>query len=29
MDELRLTRDSAGSTSIDAVVRFAFFYRSH
>jgi hypothetical protein len=29
MDELRLTRDSAGSTSIDAVVRFTFFYRSH
>lgn len=28
MDELRLSRDSAGSTTLDAVVRFTFFYRS-
>jgi hypothetical protein len=28
MDELRMTRDAAGSTSLDAVVRFTFFYRS-
>ena len=28
MDELRLSRDSAGSATLDAVVRFTFFYRS-
>ena len=28
MDELRLSRDSAGTTTLDAVVRFTFFYRS-
>ena len=28
MDELRLSRESAGSTTLDAVVRFTFFYRS-
>lgn len=28
MDELRLSRDSVGSTTLDAVVRFTFFYRS-
>ncbi len=29
MDELRLSRDSAASTALDAVVRFTFFYRSN
>lgn len=28
MDDLRMTRDAAGSTSLDAVVRFTLFYRS-
>lgn len=28
MDELRMSRDNAGSTTLDAVVRFTFFYRS-
>jgi len=28
MDELRMARDSAGGTALDAVVRFTFFYRS-
>ncbi|MGN6525774.1 MAG: hypothetical protein ACTHL8_05250 [Burkholderiaceae bacterium] len=28
LDELRLSRDSAGSTALDAVVRFTFFYRN-
>jgi len=28
MDELRMSRDTAGSTTLDAVVRFTFFYRS-
>jgi hypothetical protein len=28
MDELRMSRDSAGSTTLEAVVRFTFFYRS-
>ena len=28
MDELRMTRDAAGSASLDAVVRFTLFYRS-
>jgi hypothetical protein len=28
MDEMRLSRESAGSTTLDAVVRFTFFYRS-
>jgi hypothetical protein len=28
MDELHLTRDNAGSTTLDAVVRFTFYYRS-
>ena len=28
MDELRMTRDAAGSASLDAIVRFTFFYRS-
>ena len=29
MDELRIARDNAASQSLDAVVRFTFFYRSH
>ena len=29
MDELRIARDNAGSPSLDAVVRFTFFYRNH
>jgi len=28
MDELHLSRDNAGSTALDAVVRFTFYYRS-
>ena len=28
MDELRISRDSAGSATLDAVVRFTFYYRS-
>jgi hypothetical protein len=28
MDELRLSRENAGSATLDAVVRFTFFYRS-
>jgi hypothetical protein len=28
MDELRMTRDSAGSTALDTLIRFTFFYRS-
>jgi hypothetical protein len=28
MDELRISRDTAGTTTLDAVVRFTFFYRS-
>lgn len=28
MDELHLSRDNAGSTTLDAVVRFTFYYRS-
>ncbi len=28
MDELRISRDNAGSATLDAVVRFTFFYRS-
>lgn len=28
MDELRMTRDAAGSASLDAVIRFTLFYRS-
>ena len=28
MDDLHLSRDNAGSTALDAVVRFTFYYRS-
>jgi hypothetical protein len=28
MDELHMSRDNAGSTALDAVVRFTFYYRS-
>jgi hypothetical protein len=28
MDELQLSRDAAGSTTLDAIVRFNFYYRS-
>ncbi len=29
IDELRISRDNAGNPSLDAVVRFTFFYRAH